>query len=151
MPRQNDEGMVPDEFEHVGVASVVDGDTIDIRERRYRFNGTDSPERGSLCGTTNVYQKSSFALAELVDGRNVECVPNGEMNGDRIIATCFALAPNGENINLSEQMVADGWSRDWPRFSNGRYAQAEFNARASGLGIWGLDCPNELRGNRNYE
>jgi endonuclease YncB( thermonuclease family) len=47
-------------------------------------------------------------------------------------------------------MVAAGWARDWPRFSHGRYASAEAAARLAHRGIWGLACPADLWGNRNY-
>lgn len=40
-----------------GTASVIDGDTIEIHGERIRLDGYDAPERGSVCGTVNVYQK----------------------------------------------------------------------------------------------
>lgn len=138
-------------FEHTGAATIIDGDTLDIRENRYRFDGVDSPERGARCGAINVYQQASLFLADLAEGKNVECVPNGKKNGARLIATCFALVPDGERINLSERLVSSGWARDWPKYSGGRFSELERAARAENLGIWGLDCPNDLWGDREYE
>src|SRR5262245_28130284 len=43
----------------VGVATVVDGDTIEIRGTRIRIQGYDTPERDKRCGSVNVYQKAS--------------------------------------------------------------------------------------------
>ena len=137
--------------EHIGIVSVVDADTIDIRENRYRFDGIDSPEKGSRCGKTNVYQKAAFVLDDIIDGRNVECEPNGKKDGKRIIATCFVLNPGESRTNISEALVSSGWARDWPKFSKGRFAELEAQARASKAGIWGLDCPDDLWGSRNYD
>ena len=139
------------DFEHTGVASIIDGDTLDIRDNRYRFNGIDTPERGARCGNTNVYQKASLALSDLVGRKNVQCEPNGKKNGKRLIATCFVLLPNNQRLNLSEELVSMGWARDWPKYSNGRYAKVEKQARLAKEGIWGLECPDDLWGNRNYD
>lgn len=137
--------------QHIGKASVIDGDTLDIRENRYRFDGIDAPERGSRCGTVNVYQKASLAVADLVEGKNVECRPNGSKNGKRLIATCYVLNPGSPDTNISESLVLMGWARDWPKYSKGRYASLEATARSEGSGIWGLDCPDDLWGSRNYD
>ena len=142
---------VSEASEHVGKVSIVDADTIDIRENRYRFDGIDSPEEGSRCGKTNVYQKAAFVLDDIIDGRNVECEPNGKKDGKRIIATCFVLNPGESRTNISEALVSSGWARDWPKFSKGRFAELEAQARASKAGIWGLDCPDDLWGSRNYD
>lgn len=32
-----------------GVASVIDGDTIEVHGQRIRFNGVDAPESGQYC------------------------------------------------------------------------------------------------------
>lgn len=43
-----------------------------------------------------------------------------------------------------------GLARDWLRFSHGRFAKLEQDARANRLGLWGLDCPENLWGHRDY-
>lgn len=139
-----------DAYEHVGVASIIDGDTLDIRENRYRFNGIDTPERGSRCGSVNVYQKAAFALSDITKGRNVTCEPNGTKTYDRLVATCF-VDIDDKRVNLSQHLVEEGWARDWPRYSKGKYAGAERAARSKKLGVWGLTCPNDLWGDRNYD
>lgn len=138
-------------IEHSGAASVIDADTIVIRSQKYRFDGIDSPERGSSCAGTNVYKAGAEALEAVVINRNVECEPNGKRNGDRLIATCYAAVPGSERINLSELMISQGWARDWPKYSEGRYSLLEIDARSARRGMWGLDCPDNLWGTRRYD
>ena len=127
-----------------GVASVVDGDTIDIHGERIRLSGFDAPERGRRCGTVNVYQKASNYLYGYIQRQTVTCDVTGK-NGDRLVATCYVGGTDLGNI-----MVGSGWARDWPRYSRRAYADEEANARRSKAGIWGLSCPDDLWGNRNY-
>lgn len=129
-----------------GTASVVDGDTIEIHGKRIRLDGFDTPERGSMCGTTNVYQKAALALSDFIDARTVTCELTGEDQYKRGIGQC-----NVGDQSLAEYMVSNGWGRDWPRYSKGAYADEEQAARSTGAGIWGLACPDDLWGDRNYE
>lgn len=129
----------------VGTASVIDGDTIEIHSDRIRIDGYDAPESGSMCGTINVYQQASTALADFVGHRTVICDINGKDPYNRYIAECKV---GGKSI--AEYMVEQGWARDWPKYSNRAYADEERRARAAKRGIWGSSCPSNLWGNRNY-
>ena len=131
--------------EITGVASVTDGDTIEIHGTRIRLSGFDAPESGSMCGGVNVYQRASLALSDFIGTRTVHCAPDGTETHGRTVATCTV---NG--AELGQHMVHEGWARDWPRFSHGAYASEEANARAAHRGIWGLQCPADLWGDRNY-
>lgn len=128
-----------------GVASVIDGDTIEIHGERIRLSGFDSPEIGSRCGAVNVYQAGSLALSDFIGTQTVECTLTGK-NGERHVGICSA---GGKE--LGEFMVSEGWARDWPRFSKRAYADEEKTARDAGAGIWGLECPADLWKNRNYD
>ena len=128
-----------------GIASVVDGDTIEIHGERIRLSGFDSPERGSKCGSVNVYQKAAFALSDFVGQRSVICDISSKDQYGRSIGDCEV---GGQS--LAEFMVSEGWARDWPRYSHGAYADEERQARNAHRGVWGLDCPSDLWGNRNY-
>lgn len=129
-----------------GTASVIDGDTIEIHGERIRLDGYDSPERGSRCGPVNVYKEAAFALSDFIGRDTVTCNISGSDRYGRKIGKCEA---GGKS--LAEFMVSEGWARDWPRYSHGAYADEERHARNAHRGIWGLDCPDHLWGDRNYD
>lgn len=128
-----------------GTASVVDGDTIEIHGERIRLDGFDTPERGSMCGAVNVYQKAALALDEFIDQQTVVCDISGKDRYGRSIGDCSA---GGKS--LAEYIVSEGWGRDWPQFSHGAYADEERAARNAKRGLWGLQCPDDLWGDRTY-
>jgi endonuclease YncB( thermonuclease family) len=130
----------------VGVASVVDGDTIEIHGARIRLSGFDTPERGARCGGVNVHQRAANELSAFIAGRTVSCTPGGTDAHGRTVATC-----NAGGTDLGEHMVGQGWGRDWPRYSGGAYADEETAARAARRGMWGLSCPADLWGGRGYD
>lgn len=134
-----------DELKLVGVASVIDGDTIEIHGRRIRLSGFDAPESGSKCGTANVYQRASLALSDYIGTRTVSCGLTGAKTHEREVGICTVAGKD-----IGEVMVEAGWARDWPRYSKGAYADEEATARSAKRGIWGLSCPTDLWGNRNY-
>lgn len=130
----------------VGVASVIDGDTIEVRGDRIRLNGFDTPERGAMCGTVNVYQKAALALSDFIGSQNVECEISGTDRYDRLIGVCSV-----KGTDLGSHMVQSGWGRDWPRYSAGKYAADEKAARSGKKGLWGLNCGADLWGSRSYD
>ena len=130
----------------IGVASVVDGDTIEIHGKRIRLSGFDSPERGKRCGDINVYQKAALYLSDQIGTKTVTCITTGEDRYDRAIATCSV---NG--TDLGDIMVGAGWARDWPKYSLGQYKGEEASARSAQRGVWALTCPDDLWGNRDYQ
>lgn len=129
-----------------GTATVIDGDTIEIHGEPIRLKGFDTPEAGAMCGRVNVYQQAALALSDFIGSRTVTCDISGNDRYGRKIGQC-RIGDDG----LAEHMVQRGWGRDWPRYSKGAYAEDELNARNSGAGIWGLDCPDDLWGSRNYD
>jgi endonuclease YncB( thermonuclease family) len=128
-----------------GVASVIDGDTIEIHGQRIRLSGFDTPESGKRCGSVNVYHQASLALSNFVGTRTVRCIDSGERDRDRVVATCSI-----GGVDLGDHIVSQGWGRDWPRYSNRKYADEEAAARTTKRGLWGLSCPANLWGDRKY-
>ncbi len=115
---------------------VVDGDTIDIGEDRYRLNGIDTPERGQTCGggagAWPCGEAATKRLKELVAGRAVNCKTH-EIDGyGRFIATCRA-----DGVDIGQVMVREGLAWAYLKFTD-IYAPEETAARVAGLGIWRL-------------
>jgi endonuclease YncB( thermonuclease family) len=78
----------------VGVASVIDGDTIEIHGQRNRLFGFDAPESSQLCVRPTgerwrCGQQASFALADLIGRSTVGCQPRDRDRYGRIVAVCF--------------------------------------------------------------
>ncbi len=118
-----------------GRATVIDGDTIEIRGTRIRLHGVDAPELSQTCRRTNRRDwdcgvEAAVALDSFVGGRTVRCQPNGDVHGNRIIAVCFKGA---EDIN--RWLVANGWAVASRRFSEA-YVPDEDQARAARRGLW---------------
>ncbi|WP_312417755.1 thermonuclease family protein [Shinella sp.] len=132
----------------VGRASVIDGDTIEIAGERIRLNGIDAPESRQLCedGAFSAYrcgQRAALALADWLDqAQPIKCKQIDKDRYSRIVATCERAG-----ADVGEWLVRAGHALDWPRYSNGRYAAAQADARAHSRGIWRgrFDLPWEWR------
>jgi endonuclease YncB( thermonuclease family) len=118
-----------------GIASVVDGDTIDLHGQRIRIWGIDAPEAGQL-GIRNGRQwrcghDCSQALADFLDSRIVECVPRDVDEFDRVVAQCTV-----GRQDVGAWMVRNGWALDYKQFSDGRYAREQREAFNAKRGLW---------------
>lgn len=121
----------------VGRATVIDGDTIEIRGKRVRFDGIDAPESRQACTrdgeSWRCGRDATFALdAFLAASRPTRCELTGDRSWDRWIGTCF----RSDGKNVSEWLVTEGWALDWPKYSGGRYGAAQSAAEAAGNGLW---------------
>lgn len=135
-------------FEFYSTATPRDGDDLLFS---VRMHGFDAPERDRHCrdaqgADVNVGNAARLALRDMVHQSRVDCVLIGHDEQDeRMVARCSV---DGRDIGAA--MVAQGWARDWPRYSGGRYADAEAQARATRRGVWGLQCPADVWSNREY-
>lgn len=118
-----------------GPASIIDGDTIDIRGERIRLHGIDAPETGQQCQNRSgepyrCGQKAAFALADRIGGHTVRCEILDRDRYSRHVGRCFV----GET-DLNAWMVAQGQAVAYRRFSS-EYVPLEAVARAERLGTW---------------
>ena len=119
----------------VGRASVIDGDTIDIRGARIRLHGVDAPESTQLCqdmsGTTyRCGQKSALALSDKIGTANVSCE---EKDTDRYQRTVAVCSMKGEDLNA--WLVREGYAMAYRQYGTD-YISEEERARAAKRGLW---------------
>ena len=118
-----------------GVASVIDGDTVEIRGTRIRLHGIDAPETRQLCTRPSGQswrcgQQAALALSDRIGRRSVICVARDTDRYGRTIAVC-----SQDGVDLNAWMVAEGWAVAYRRYSLD-YASAETDARRAGRNIW---------------
>ena len=110
-----------------GRATIIDGDTIKINNKKIRFGGIDSPERGEIG-----HQFSKNKLIQKIGKKIVICFKEKKKDyWNRIIAECFI-----ENESISSYMVKNGYACDYVKYSNKKYAKEEEYAKSNKLGIW---------------
>lgn len=132
----------------IGRASVIDGDTIEIRGERVRLHGVDAPESRQLCQDAGgkeyrCGQKAALALADWLDGAQpIRCHPLSQDRYGRTVARC---SRSGEDVGA--WLARSGLALDWPRYSGGEYASAQAEAKRAGRGVWQgtFDLPWEWR------
>lgn len=107
------------------VTHVRDGDTIVVGRLPIRLHGIAAPDRDEPGG-----DDATKALSAMVVGRQLLCELNGARSRDRCVAVCYL-----RSIDIAETVVLAGLARDCPRFSVGRYVQAERQAAAEGTRI----------------
>lgn len=114
---------------------IVDGDTFDLGDTRYRLDGIDAPEAGQVCYTAKGVawpcgRSATDALYALTRGQEVSCETADTDIYDRIIAACKV-----GGVDLGRQMVSLGHAWAFTRYSD-RYVDAEKAAKLTGRGIW---------------
>lgn len=118
----------------VGVASVIDGDTIEIRGQRIRLFGIDAPEGRQRCERDGkpyrCGQEAALALADKIDRKTVRCEQKDLDRYGRIVAVCRL---GGEDLN--GWLVRNGYAVAYRRYSLD-YVAAEDKARSERRGLW---------------
>ncbi|WP_395448894.1 thermonuclease family protein [Aminobacter sp. UC22_36] len=121
-----------------GRASVVDGDTIEVAGQRVRFDGIDAPESSQYCEDAKGFeypcgQKAAQALDEfLAASRPVKCSFVEWDQYGRFVGNCF----RADGKSVAGWLVENGHALDWPRYSNGTYAEHQAAAKGAKRGIW---------------
>jgi endonuclease YncB( thermonuclease family) len=120
----------------MGLASVVDGDTLMIRGTSIRLWGVDAPKGTQLCRKKDGDQypcgvEAANDLDTFIAMRPVDCNPIRLDRYGRTLATC---AVGG--ADLGEWLVRNGLALDWPQYSKGRYGSIQREAKQAGRGMW---------------
>lgn len=118
-----------------GVASVIDGDTLEIHGIRIRLHGIDAPESSQLCLDADNQawrcgQRAALALSDHIGRAPISCRKTDTDRYGRTIAVC-----SRGTRDLNAWMVQQGWAVAYRRYSHD-YIPHEEAARAAGTGIW---------------
>lgn len=122
----------------IGRASVIDGDTIEIRGERIRLNGIDAPESAQTCGdgrgkSYRCGARAADALDQLLKASSpTRCDFVERDQYGRFVGDCY----RADGTSVQAAMVRSGWAMDWPRYSGGEFAREQEAARRETIGIW---------------
>ncbi|BCG73327.1 hypothetical protein MesoLj113a_44850 [Mesorhizobium sp. 113-1-2] len=120
-----------------GVASVIDGDTIEIHGQRIRFNGIDAPESAQQCDDAKGFRyqcgtKSAAALDTfLALSRPTHCTFVSWDRYSRYVGDCH----RADGKSVAGWLVENGLALDWPKYSHGAYAEQQAKAEAAKIGL----------------
>jgi micrococcal nuclease len=109
-----------------GVATAKDGDDVIVQGIDMRLQGIAAPEDNGRQRQPGG-PEATANLQKLVGGKNIACTPDGTRARGRPVVTCMI-----GGVDVGQLQVEQGFARDCPRYSKGRYAAAEQRARASG-------------------
>ena len=119
----------------VGVARIIDGDTLEVDAVTIRLNGIDAPETDQVCLTAagdrwncGIEAKDHLA-AKIADGQ-ITCRPVGLDGYRRTLAVC-----NLGDVDLNAWLVAEGFALSFVRYSH-IYDAQEADAKEHRRGMW---------------
>ena len=128
------------------IPKVVDGDTVNIDNYKFRLEGIDAPEMRQQCKKESLKISSTIGftfykdyscgkvskekLINKISGSEIKCIFTTKDRYKRYIATCFK-----EKTNLNQWMVRNGYAVAYRRYSK-KYVPDEDFAKENKLGLW---------------
>jgi endonuclease YncB( thermonuclease family) len=122
----------------VGRATVIDGDTIELKGERVRLNGIDAPESAQLCrNAMRMRYRCGAASAQalndlLAASRPTRCEFVERDRYGRFVGDCY----RADGASVAELLVLGGWALDWPKYSKGDYSDEQAQAKSNKRGMW---------------
>lgn len=117
------------------MASVVDGDTLDMHGQRVRLWGIDAPESSQTCQqggkTVRCGQVAALALADFLGQKTVFCTRKETDRYGRAVAVCSVA---GQEVNA--WLVEQGHALAYRDYGGAVYNTQEQAARAARRGMW---------------
>lgn len=120
----------------VGRASVIDGDTLEIRGTRFRLHGVDAPESSQPCTDAKgkVWRCGAEAanrLSDRIGAANISCAEKDRDRYGRVVAVCTL---KGEELN--RWLVREGHALAYRQYGGKVYDEDERAAHSGLRGIW---------------
>jgi endonuclease YncB( thermonuclease family) len=102
---------------------------------RVRLWGIDAPESAQLCRGEDSLQyrcgaKAANDLDAFIAARSVNCMPVSLDRYGRTVASCFV-----DGVDLAQWLVSNGLALDWPKYSKGKYENAQREAEHTDRGL----------------
>ncbi|HYF06473.1 MAG TPA: thermonuclease family protein [Acetobacteraceae bacterium] len=131
----------------MGETTVLDGETLRLRDFTVRLKGVAAPQRGQWCRASDGHRfdcgaAAADALSRLLAGRGVTCRVEELDSFGRGLARCEA-----GGVDLNHSLVAAGFALA-SGSGRGSLAPAEHEARAAGRGLWSAGTPESWRARR---
>lgn len=123
----------------IGLARVIDGDTIHIGKTKIRLHAIDAPETKQECkdsagNTWMAGQDATAFLRSMIEGKEVTCSKHGKDKYGRVIGSCEV-----GDVDINRGMVVAGLARAYRKYSK-RYQYEEHGAMRNKAGMWGGEC-----------
>jgi endonuclease YncB( thermonuclease family) len=125
-----------------GAATVVDGQSFDIKSDRFELWGIDTPDRNTGCYRNGRRWRPTAdtrsALRRCIEGKTVTCrVWRMERKWFRNIYVSECWTDDGTDVG--ECMIRSGWATDYTCYSGGYYQDPETEAKNRAVGLWSCD------------
>jgi endonuclease YncB( thermonuclease family) len=115
----------------IGPARIIDGDSLEVNDKKIRLIGIDAPELNQDCGrTTGPYpcgEEARRYVVRLIGSSPVVCESRRKDKYQRHLAQCSA-----RGLDLNRQIILDGWAVAYGR----TYEAEEAEARGRFVGLW---------------